>query len=79
MSTGEGEGYYRTRVDARPYITLGTNNQFLHDGRPIRVVFRRSGKLSIGCTDVTIHALREAVRQFDIWVSDKEFVVQEGF
>lgn len=59
----------------RPMISV-SSGKFLHDGSPVRVVLRKSGVFSVGCSDVTIEACRELVRLYDDWQRDIEMVVQ---
>jgi hypothetical protein len=61
----------------RPYITV-VDGRFFHNNIPMRVVLRRSGKISVGCTDVRIDALRELIRRYESWQRDDEVVIQEG-
>lgn len=56
---------------------IGFNDGVItHNEQPCRVVMRRD-LISIGCSDVTIEAMRELVKQYeDKFGDDREFVIQ---
>jgi hypothetical protein len=72
-----GERGYQSAPQSlsRPLLEFICGKFHFH-GAAARVVFRRNGKLSVGCSDVTIHALKELVRQYDDWMGKEEHVVQ---
>lgn len=69
----------RTGPTERPTLTLTetlNGKEFFIHGAKARIVFRR-GRISVGCTDGEIEAIRELLKRYDEWISDREYVVQQ--
>jgi len=65
-------------LEARPTVAMFQGQVFLH-GAPARVVLQKD-KISVGCTDITVAAMRHLLAEHDkkFAVKPELYVLQEG-